>query len=134
MEESGIPFTIVHATQFFEFAGGIAAMNTVDDKVYLSDAFIQPIASADVASFLATRVSEKPAMGILEIGGPEKFRINEWISQYLKKHNNPIEVVTQTDAPYSGAILEPTTLVPEKAFYSGKIEYKDWISKSENLR
>lgn len=134
IEASGIPYTIIHATQFFEFAGGIAYMSTVDGKVRLSDAFIQPIASADVASFIATRVSENPTMGILEIGGPEKFPINEWISNYLQKMNNPVEVITDLNAPYSGASIEPNTLVAEKAFAYGKIKYEDWISKPGNLK
>lgn len=134
IKESGIPFTIIHATQFFEFAGGITAMSTVDGKVYLSDAFIQPIASTDVASFIATRIPEKPTFGILEIAGPEQFRINKWISQYLTQINNPIEVVTQTDAPYSGVTLEPTTLIPENAFYLGQNKYTDWISRRENKK
>jgi uncharacterized protein YbjT (DUF2867 family) len=134
IKESGIPFTIVHATQFFEFAGGITAMSTVDGKIYLSDALIQPIASADVAAFMATRIPEKPSLGVIEIGGPEQFHLNEWISQYLTKISNPIKVITQSNAPYSGVILEPATLVPENAFYLGKIEYKDWISKPENQK
>lgn len=134
IKESGIPYTIVHATQFFEFAGGITAMSTVDDKVYLSDAFIQPIASSDVSAFIATRVTEKPTFGILEIGGPEQFSINQWISEYLKQISDPIEVILQEDAPYSGTALEPTTLVPENAFYLGQKKYTDWISRPENKK
>ena len=134
IEASGIPYTIIHATQFFEFAGGIAAMSAVDGKVYLPDAFIQPIASADVASFVASRVSEKPAIGILEIGGPEKFPMQEWIANYLSKKNDPAEVVADADAPYSGAIITANTLVAEKAFTLGKTYYEDWISKPGNLR
>lgn len=134
IEASGIPYTIVQATQFFEFAGGIAYMSTVDNKVRLSEAFVQPIASSEVASFVATRVAEKPAMGILEIGGPEKFPINEWIDNYLKKMNSPVELVTDLSAPYSGAAIESNTLVAEKAFTLGKIHYEDWIARPGNLR
>jgi len=134
IKASGIPYTIVHATQFFEFAGSIAAMSTVDGKVYLSDAFIQPMASADVASFVAKTALTPPAQNILEIGGPERFHIDEWIRQYLKITNKPFEVVTQAGAPYSGVVLEPTMLVPEKATYLGGIMYKDWISISGNQR
>jgi uncharacterized protein YbjT (DUF2867 family) len=134
IKESGISYTIIHATQFFEFAGGITAMSTVDGKVYLSDAFIQPIASSDVANFISTRVTENPTFGILEIGGPEKFSINQWISQYLTQINKPTEVVIQKNAPYSGAILEPTTLVPENAFYLGQTKYADWISRPDNQK
>lgn len=134
IKASGIPFTIIHATQFFEFAGGITAMSTLNGKVFLSDAFIQPIASADVASFIAIRVTEKPTFGILEIGGPEQFHINEWIGEYLIKTNKSMEVILQADAPYSGVVLEPATLVPESAFYLGQTKYKDWIAKPENQK
>lgn len=134
IQASGIPYTIIHATQFFEFAGGIAAMSTVDGKVRLSDAFIQPIASADVAFFVASRVSEKPAIGILEIGGPEKFPMYEWIANYLSRKNDPTEVVEDATAPYSGAAIKANTLVAEKAFTLGKTYYEDWVSKPGNLR
>jgi uncharacterized protein YbjT (DUF2867 family) len=134
IKESGIPYTIVHATQFFEFAGGLTTMSTLNGKLYLSDAFIQPIASADVASFLATQVVKKPALGIVEIAGPEKLRITDWIGEYLKATNNPTDIVTQRTAPYSGARLEVNTLIPENASYIGKTIYKNWISKPENQK
>lgn len=134
IKASGIPYTIVQATQFYEFAGGIAAMSTVDGKIRLSESFIQPIASAEVASFIASRASEKPEMGVLEIGGPKKWPINEWISYYLNKKNDPTEVVKDPAAPYSGAAIESNTLVAENAFTQGNISYEDWISISGNLR
>jgi len=134
IKESGIPYTIVHATQSFEFAGSIAAMSTVEGKVYLSDAFIQPIASANVAAFIAKVALEKPSEVILEIGGPEKFHLNEWITDYLKITNKPLEVVVKSNASYSGVVLTPTMLIPENAVYLGDINYSDWISKPENKR
>ena len=131
---SDIPYTIIQATQFYEFAGGIAAMSTVDGKIYLSENLIQPIASSEVASFVASRVTEKPQMGILEIGGPKKWPINEWIGHFLSQKNDPSEVVKDVTATYSGAALESETLVAQHAFTNGKISYEDWISISGNLR
>jgi len=134
IKESGIPFTIVHATQFFEFAGGIVAMSTSEEKVKLSDAFIQPIASVDVATFLAKVATEKPANKVLEIGGPERFRIDEWIKQYITATGKAFEVETDSNAPYSGAVLEKTTLTPENPVYLGTNDYTNWIAKPENKR
>lgn len=131
---AGIPYTIIHATQFFEFAGGIVAMSTADGKVNLPDAFIQPIASAEVASFIATRVSEKPENKILEIGGPQKFPMKEWIGQYLSEIHNPVEVISDARATYSGASIESNTLVPNNAYHLGKMTYEDWVSLPGNLR
>jgi len=134
IKESGIPFTIVHATQFFEFAGGIVAMSTSEGKVKLSNAFIQPIASVDVATFLAKVAIEKPANKILEIGGPERFRIDEWIKQYITSTGKALEVETDINAPYSGVVLEKTTLTPQNPVYLGTNEYLNWIAKPENKR
>lgn len=134
IKESGVPFTIVHATQFFEFAGGIVATSTSEGKVKLSNAYIQPIASAEVAAFVAQIATEKPANKILEIGGPERFQLDEWIKQYILSTQKSLEVETDVNAPYSGAILEKTTLTPENPVYLGTIEYLAWISKPENQR
>ncbi|WP_426277717.1 SDR family oxidoreductase [Chryseobacterium sp. S-02] len=134
IKESGVPFTIVHTTQFFEFAGGIVATSTSEGKVKLSDAFIQPIASADVAAFVAKIATEKPANTILEIGGPERFQLNEWIKQYILSTQKSLEVKTDVNAPYSGAILKKTTLTPEHPVYLGTTEYMTWIAQTENKR
>lgn len=134
IKESGIPFTIVHATQFFEFAGGIVQMSISDGKVRLSDAFIQPIASIDVATFIAKVAIEMPANKIVEIGGPERFRIDEWIKQYIIATEKSLEVETDSHAPYSGAILKMDTLTPENPVYLGANKYINWIAKTENKR
>lgn len=134
IKESGIPFTIVHATQFFEFAGGIVGMSTSRGTVKLSDAFIQPIASADVAAFLAGIATEKPANKILEIGGPERFRIDEWIKQYILATQKSLPVETDVNAPYSGVILNKTTLTPENPVYLGTSSYAEWIAEPGNKR
>lgn len=134
IKASGIPFTIVHATQFFEFAGGIVAMSTLEGKVKLPDAFIQPVASSDVAKFLARVAAEKPANKTLEIGGPERFGMDEWIKEYLKVTNKSLEVETDVNALYSGVMLKKMTLTPDNPVYLGESKYAEWISKPENQR
>lgn len=134
IKASGIPYTIVHTTQFFEFAGGIVQMSLVDGKIILPDANIQPIASKDVVAFIAEVSLAKPANKILETGGPEKFPMTEWIRQYANATNKSNEIVSDSRALYSGASLEADTLVPANAVYSGTTNYKDWIAIAENQR
>ena len=134
IKASGIPYTIVHATQFFEFAGGIVQMSMADGKVIVPAANIQPIASKDVASFVAETALEKPANKILEIGGPEKLDMAAWVTQYLQATHKSLEVASDTNALYSGAPITADTIVPENAVSLGKTHYTDWIAKPENQR
>lgn len=134
IKASGIPYTIVHATQFFEFAGGIVQMSITDGKVILPDANIQPIASKDVASFMADVALSKPVNRILEIGGPDKFNMVEWVKQYEQATHKNHEIVADAKALYSGAPLDTDTLAPENAVFFGKNHYADWIAIAENKR
>lgn len=134
LKNSGIPFTIVHATQFFEFAGGIAHTSNQDGKVHLSTAFIQPISSRDVASFLAKITQSEPKNDIVEIEGAEKFRMNEWISNYAKKTNKNLEIVADENALYYGAALSEDTLIAKNPVFTSDVLYEDWISVAENQR
>lgn len=134
IKTSGIPYTIVHATQFFEFAGGIVQMSMADGKVILPAANIQPIASKDVATFMAKTVLAQPANQILEIGGPEKYDMTAWIKQYLQATHKSYEVTSDAQAPYSGALLTADTLVPENAVSLGETHYTSWIAIPENQR
>ncbi len=134
IKASGIPYTIVHATQFFEFAGGIVQMSMSEGKVIVPAANIQPIASKDVAAFVTKTALEKPVNKILEIGGPEKFDMAAWITQYLQATHKSYEVAADTNALYSGAPLTADTIVPENAVFLGKTHYADWIAKPENQR
>lgn len=134
IKASGIPYTIVHATQFFEFAGGIVYMSTADDKVILPDANIQPIASKDVAAFMAQTAVAAPANTILEIGGPEKFDMAEWIKQYAQATGKNLDIQSDANALYSGAPIDTDTLNPENAVYLGPTKYADWIAEPANQR
>ncbi|MGV3765983.1 MAG: SDR family oxidoreductase [Chitinophagaceae bacterium] len=134
VKASGIPYTIVQATQFFEFAGGIAYMGTQQGIVTLSDAYAQPIASAEVAAFMALKATAAPANATLEIAGPERIPLDTWIRKYFQATNNPAEVITDTDALYSGAAIGKTTLVPEHPDFTGTSRYDEWILQPENRR
>ncbi|NHA06954.1 SDR family oxidoreductase [Mucilaginibacter sp. HC2] len=134
IKASGIPYTIVHATQFFEFAGGIVQMGMVNGKVILPAANIQPIASKDVAAFMAKTALEKPANKILEIGGPEKYDMAAWIKQYLQATHKNNEVTSDAQALYSGAPITADTIVPENAVFLGQTHYAGWIAMPENQR
>ncbi len=134
IKASGIPYTIVHATQFFEFAGGIVQMSMANGKVEVPAANIQPIASKDVAAFMAEIALEKPANKTLEIGGPEKFDMAAWVRQYLQATHQNHDVASDANALYSGAPVTGDTLAPEAAVFLGKTHYADWISEAENQR
>ena len=134
IKASGIPYTIVHATQFFEFAGGILQMSMANGKVVLPDANIQPIASKDVAAFVAKTALEKPANKILEIGGPEKFNMTAWIKQYATATHKDLEIIADANALYSDAPIAADTLAPESAVYLGETKYDKWIAVTENQR
>lgn len=134
IQDSEIPYTIVHATQFFEFVGSIVLMSQIDGKTVLPDANIQPIASKDVAIFIAKIALSKPSNNIVEIGGPEKFAMTDWIGQYAEATNKTLDIIADKDAFYSGSTLEADTLVPDAAVYLGATKYADWITVVANQR
>lgn len=130
IRDAGIPYTIVHSTQFMEFLGGIAQSGMVDGKVHLSPAFVQPIASDDVAEEMADVALGLPVNGIIEIAGPERFRLNELVARYLKATSDARDVVADPDAKYFGARLEDGTLVSDDAPRLGKIGFEQWFATS----
>lgn len=127
--ESGMPYSIVRATQFFEFAKGIADFSTQDSQVHLPPAFIQPMASDDVAKGVAKVSVGSPLNGTVEIGGPEKFRLDELIRLYLGAVGDPRKVVTDPNALYYGIHVSERTLVPEDNAKLGEIHFKDWLNQ-----
>lgn len=128
--EGGIPYTIVHSTQFMEFLAGIAQSGMVDGKVHLSPAFVQPIASDDVADAMADVALGKPVNGLVEIAGPERFRLNELVARYLKASGDSREVVADPGAKYFGARLEDGSLVTDNAPRLGKVGFEQWFATS----
>ncbi len=135
IQQSGIPYTIVHATQFFEFAASIVHMSADGTgKVLVPDANIQPIASKDVVAFMAQCAVAAPANKIMEIGGPQKFEMKKWLKMYATATNKTIEIIADENALYSGAPIERETLNPEAAVYLGATNYEDWIALPQNQR
>jgi len=124
-----IPYSIVHATQFFEFVKSIAAAATDGNEVHLPPALIQPMAADDVASGVA-RVAEGPPLnGIVEIAGPEQFRLDELIRTALESRNDPREVVTDPNASYYGITPQERTLLPADDAQLGQTRYEDWAKQ-----
>jgi uncharacterized protein YbjT (DUF2867 family) len=130
IKESPIPYSIVHATQFFEFVKSIAAAATDGNKVRLAPVFIQPIAADDVASAVGRTAVGRPVNGTVEIAGPERFRLDELIRRGLAAQNDPREVVADPDARYFGAKLGELTLVPGDDARLGETRFDDWLSQS----
>lgn len=128
VKASGVPYTIVRATQFFEFLGAIAQSGTAGKTVRLPPVFLQPIAAEDVAAALLNVVLEKPLNGIVEIAGPERFFMPDAIRLYLQATNDPRVVVADSQAGYFGAKLSETTLVPEKNPRLGSLNFKAWFA------
>jgi uncharacterized protein YbjT (DUF2867 family) len=127
IRESGLPYTIVHSTQFFEFLGGIAASAGQADTIALSPAFIQPIASGDVAAAVADVALGAPVNGIVEIAGPDRFRLADLVRDYLAAKHDPRTVRADVHAPYFGAELQDDTLVPHGAARLGTARIEDWL-------
>jgi len=126
---STIPYTIVQATQFFEFLKGIADISMQGDKVHLPPMPFQPMAGDDVASALARVALEAPINGTIEIGGPEPFRLDELIRRRLAELNDPREVITDLNARYSGAKVDERTLVPGKDARLGETRFETWVNQ-----
>jgi len=127
---SGLPFTIVHSTQFFEFVGGIAQSATAGQAVRLSPALIQPISSDDVADAMFDVTVGAPKNRIVQIAGPDQFRMSEMVAMYLAAKKDPRQVTADPEALYFGARLDDTKLVPAKGstLRTGKHAFKDWLA------
>lgn len=129
IKASSIPHSIVRATQFFEFCKGIADVSTDGAKVRLPHVLIQPMAADDVASAVARVALSAPVNGIVEIGGPEKFHLDEFIRRGLAASKDPREVVADPHARYYGIEVKERTLVPEDDAKHGKIRFQDWLAQ-----
>lgn len=130
VKRSSIPYTIVRATQFFEFVKAIADFSTEGNKVRMPSALIQPMAADDVASALARVAVGPPVNGIVEIGGPEKFRLDELVRRDLAARNDPREVVTDPHGRYYGIEVSERTLIPGDDAQLGKTRFETWLSQS----
>jgi len=129
IKDSSIPYSIIYATQFFEFVKGIADFSTVGNKVLLPAALIQPMASDDVASAVGRIAMGPPVNGTVEVGGPEQFRLDELARKYLAARKDPREVVTDPHARYYGVELSERTLVPGDDARLGETRFETWLSQ-----
>jgi uncharacterized protein YbjT (DUF2867 family) len=128
IKKSGIPYTILRSTQFFEFAAGIANSGTVVQEVHLSTGAVQPIASDEVVKELADIATASPLHTTVEVAGPVRMTMYEFIRFYLKATNDSRQVVADEHALYFGTELKAESLIPGKSPRLGKIKYEDWFS------
>ena len=129
IRESGRPYSIVHATQFFEFVTTIPDSSTVDGTVHLPPALIQPMASDEVAAGVGRVAVGEPLNGIREIGGPEQFRFDELVRKGLAAKGDPREVVVDEQARYYGVRLSERMLLPGPDAQLGDITFDKWLAQ-----
>jgi len=127
--ESSIPYSIVQATQFFEFLKGLADISIVGDKVHLPHVLFQPMAADDVASAVGKVAVGQPVNGVVEIGGPEQFRVDDLVRRRLASLKDSREVIADPNARYSGAKLSEKTLVPGNNARLGETRFETWLTQ-----
>ncbi len=127
IKASSIPYSIVRATQFFEFVKQIADYSTEGNKVRLPSALIQPMSADDVASALVRIATSSPVNGSIEIGGPEQFRLDQLVRQYLAASQDPREVISDPNARYYGIPVSERALVPDNDAQLGETRFEDWL-------
>jgi len=133
IKESSIPYSIVHATQFFEFLKGLADISVEGGKVHLPPVLFQPMAADDVASGVARIAVGPPVNGIVEIAGPEQFRVDELVRRRLASLKDAREVIADPHARYAGAELAERTLLPGKNARFGETRFDIWLKKSAGV-
>jgi uncharacterized protein YbjT (DUF2867 family) len=129
IENSAIPFSLVHATQFFEFVRGIADEATDGDTVRIAPVLFQPVAGEEVAREVGRVAAGRPVNGRVEIAGPERFRMDEFFRDALAGWDDPRQVVTDPRARYFGSVPGERALVPEDGATLGEIRYRDWAAR-----
>ncbi|MEW9533386.1 SDR family oxidoreductase [Microbispora sp. NPDC049125] len=130
IEKSSIPFSLVHATQFFEFVRSIADEATDGDTVRMAPVLFQPMAGDDVAQAVGRVAVGSPLNGMAEVGGPEQFRMDEFFREALAAWGDPREVVTDPQAPYFGSVPGERSLVPDDGAALGQIRYREWLDRT----
>ena len=130
IKASKIPYTIVRATQFFEFVGSIAQSATDGQTVRLSPALVQPVVSDDVAAALADVAVEEPLNGTIELAGPDPIRLDELVRRFLSANRDARKVTTDVHARYFGTELNDQSLTPGENPRIGPTHFEDWLSRS----
>ena len=130
IKESGIPYTIIRSTQFFEFLGGITQAATDGQSVRLSPAHLQPVASNDVAALVAKVATMTPMNGVIELAGPERIGLDDLVRRYLAAKNDTRKVVTDVHARYFGAELNDKSLTPGNNPHIGSTSFETWLAQA----
>ena len=130
IESSSTPYSIVHATQFFEFVESIAQAATDGDTVHLPPVLVQPLAADDAAAAVGRVAVGQPLNGIVEVAGPEQFRLDELVRRGLRAGHDPRQVIADPQAQYFGAELGERTLVPDDGALIAETGFEDWLAQA----
>jgi uncharacterized protein YbjT (DUF2867 family) len=130
IKASGLPFTIVRSTQFFEFLGGIVQSATKGEAVHLSPALLQPVASDDVAALVAKVATMAPVNGVIELAGPERIGLDDLARRYLAAKHDNRKVVTDIHARYFGTELNDKSLTPGDNPHIGSTSFETWLAQA----
>jgi len=131
IKASPVPYTIVRATQFFEFTGGIAQAATEGQSVRVPPVLMQPIAADDVAAAVAEAALAKPLNGMFEVAGPEQIRQDDLVRQFLKATGDPRTIITDPNALYYGLTVDDQSLIPDCHPRIGPTRFEDWLKRSK---
>jgi uncharacterized protein YbjT (DUF2867 family) len=134
VKASPVPYTILRAAQFFEFIGRIADSSMNGESVCLPPVFLQPQSADDVAAMLAELAVSEPVNGVLELAGPEEFRLDELVRRLFSVHNDPRRVTVDISAPYFGAELNYFSLTPGGHAIIAPTHFEDWLNQSMALQ
>jgi uncharacterized protein YbjT (DUF2867 family) len=134
IKEAGVPYSILRATQFFEFIGAIAHSGAEGDVIRLPAAAFQPIASADVAAALANVVEQAPSNRMTEVAGPDRLPMVTFIKAYLQHNEDPRQVIADDKATYFGAPIDDRSLTPGEDPLVGTIHFTDWLKSASAPR
>jgi uncharacterized protein YbjT (DUF2867 family) len=130
VKTASVPYTILRATQFFEFIGSLADSSTAGDTVRLAPVFVQPESADDVAAALAEVAVSEPVNGIVELAGPEQFRLDELARRVLRANDDARPVTADVHARYFGAELADHSLTPGSNARIAPTRFEDWLSQS----
>lgn len=131
IKASGVPYTIVRATQFFEFIGSLADAGTDGQTVRLSNVLMQPIAADDIANAVAEIALQEPKNGYINVAGPERRQLDDLARELLKARRDPRSVVTDPSLGYFGGQVPENALVPDREGLLGTVRFSDWLIRSQ---
>jgi len=134
IEASPVPYTIVRATQFFEFVGAIVQLSTQGDTVRMPATLFQPIAAEDVAAFVAEAALAKPVNGMIEVAGPEPMGLDDAARKFLNANRDPKTVITDPGVGYYGVKVNDQSLTPGAYPRLGKSSFDEWLRRSASER